>query len=853
MESETHRPLVSVIVDGAMGPGARHGLNKLRLALQAAGVTFEETGGTETARGMYWIVAGVTQAKTVANLLKKDGLDSPEAPESVLIHHTPLKNAQAVLVSGGDDRGLMYALLDVADGIERAPDRDDPLDAVPEVLEQPVVRERSVSIYTMQSAHFEQRFHNPDYWARYLDLLAQCRFNTFTLLFAYESAGYFAPPYPYFFDVETFPEVHVTGLTHRHQQRNLASLNRLIAMTHDRGLDFSLGIWDHIYRGGVQQGPGQDPENPLPWRVAGVTTDNLMTYSVDALTALLRRVPNLDTIQFRMHGESGLTGEEMDDFWMSIYQVMHSHGQGIRFDARAKGFPDRLIDRALDEDIPIRICTKYWMEQMGLPFHPTHIHPKNQMDRRHSYADLLRYPKKYPILWRLWNGGTNRVLLWGDPEYVRRFVGSTQLYEGDGFDVNEPLATKMASQDHDATPFELLNPAYRYYDYEFERYWRFFQVFGRVGYNPDTATEAWDHTFERRFGHATAPHVRQGLQVASRILPMIVAYNYPYNLFPTTRGWVEKQRMEDLPDYAAALPSDTEQFMSFAEAAEAAINGNESGKRHPLDTAVWFDRIGDEVLAAADEADRHIGDNRSNEYIVTMTDLRILACLAKYHARRIHAGLAWALFQRTHDVTMLDDAIGHEEHAIEAWSDLVDTASDVYTDDLMMGRPEAGLSGHWRDELDALRQGVDRLRQHQADSQPGSSETTDPVGGRDAAMRVAVTEDTDAPTVTHTPITCIEARQPLVVTAKISDPSGIKWARVRYRNVTQYQDFRTVDMAPADQPDVYKALIPVEHLDPAFDIMYSIEVMDHAENGTIYPDLLQETPYIVVHLDRQDG
>lgn len=44
-------------------------------------------------------------------------------------------------------------------------------------------------------------------------MLARNRFNAFALLFAYESAGYFAPPYPYFFDVDGFPDVHVVGFT----------------------------------------------------------------------------------------------------------------------------------------------------------------------------------------------------------------------------------------------------------------------------------------------------------------------------------------------------------------------------------------------------------------------------------------------------------------------------------------------------------------------------------------------------------------------------------------------------------------------------------------------------------------
>ena len=85
------------------------------------------------------------------------------------------------------------------------------------------------------------------------------------------------------------------------------------------------------------------------------------------------------------------------------------------------------LDKALETGVDLRICTKYWMEQMGLPFHPTHVHPQNQHDRRHGYADLLKYPQKYKVHWRMWSGGTTRLLLWADPEYVRRFAESEAL------------------------------------------------------------------------------------------------------------------------------------------------------------------------------------------------------------------------------------------------------------------------------------------------------------------------------------------------------------------------------------------------------------------------------------------
>ncbi len=121
-----------------------------------------------------------------------------------------------------------------------------------------------------------------------------------------------------------------------------------------------------------------------------------------------------------------------------------------RFDLRAKGLPDAVIADAIDQGLPFRITTKYWMEQLGMPFHPTHINPQNQRDRRHGYADLLRYPKRYDVHWRVWSGGTARFLLWGDPDYVRRIVESAQIYGGNSFEVNEMLATKMLGEPHEA-------------------------------------------------------------------------------------------------------------------------------------------------------------------------------------------------------------------------------------------------------------------------------------------------------------------------------------------------------------------------------------------------------------------
>ena len=556
----------------------------------------------------------------------------PQEPKALTIGRVQWQEKPVWVIAGSDDRGLMYGQLEVADRIGWSTEPNSPLGELRDMAEQPAVASRAISVYTMNRAYWESRFYDEAYWERYFDLLARNRFNSFVIIFGYENGGFLAPAYPYFFDVPDFPEVRMVGITPQQQERNLAALNRLVRMAHDRGLELVVGFWDHIYRGGVQGGgvPGADEgtRRPIPGLVWGVTGENLIPYTKAALAAFVRRVPDVDGIQFRMHDESGLKPSEQEAFWRDVFQMLKEKAPRLRFDLRAKGLPDAVIQSALDTGVKFRITTKYWMEQMGPPFHPTHINTQNQFDRRHSYADLLRYPQRYKMHWRLWNGGTARVLLWGDPDYARRFAESTHLYDGDGFEVNEPLCTKMEAQPHDARPFELLQPPHRYYNYEFERYWHFFQVFGRLGYNPDASPDIWRREFERRFGKEAAPFVEQGLHRASQVLPRIVAACYPYGSFPMTRGWAERQRLGDLPAYARAEGSDIQQFARFDEEAQLLITGGETAKIRPPQTSRWFAQTAADINRHVSMAGGTIGSQQNKEFESTMTDLKILAGLA---------------------------------------------------------------------------------------------------------------------------------------------------------------------------------------------------------------------------------
>src|SRR5260370_38152301 len=104
-----------------------------------------------------------------------------------------------------------------------------------------------------------------------------------------------------------------------------------------------------------------------------------------------------------MHDESGLKKEEIEPFWHDVFSDIKRTHPNLRLDLRAKGLPDAVIEDALNLGLKAMISTRYWMEQMGLPFHPTHIKTGALQNHCHSYADPMPYPQRYRMHWPLAN------------------------------------------------------------------------------------------------------------------------------------------------------------------------------------------------------------------------------------------------------------------------------------------------------------------------------------------------------------------------------------------------------------------------------------------------------------------
>jgi hypothetical protein len=541
-----------------------------------------------------------------------------------------------------------------------------------------------------------------------------------------------------------------------------------------------------------------------------------------------KNFPEIDLVQFRMHWEAGITGDIALTFWKEIFKMLKEENPNIKIEARAKDVPDETLYDGVATGVDFRVATKHWMEQMGMPFHPTHINKDNQFDRRHSYADMLRYPKQYGFKWRVWSGGTTRLFLWGDPNWVKTFAKGSHLYDAVGFEFNEPLYFKMNGSKHDAEVTDLLNPDNSYYQYEFQRYWYYYQVMGRVSYNPEIASDIWEMEFSERFGKDAGQAIMTGLHKASKILPRIVTASYLYPRFASPQGWPELQRMEDLKHFALkSKPSDIQQFASPKEEAEFILKKRSTVRILPSETSRWFSNISKDILYDVENAEKTIEGYHNKEFISTIIDLKMLAYLAQYHSQRLLAAVNYNLYDKTGDLVAFDKALSLESNAVIAYGNLVESAGNTYSQQLDFGSMKDLFPGHWSKEHKRLENELESLKQ----------------------VRAAINDSIyEKDFIVHIPDSKIASKSPLIVNATLKFKEALGDVQIIYS--LNGQTSNTVVMKQIAN-GIYKGEIPFTKSDSL--ITYHIKATNKLNTIVEYPKAGSKNPFKVLITDDNEA
>jgi hypothetical protein len=894
--ARANAPAVSIVIDPAdaiasAGP-SMWAASELERALTARGVTVHRRERLDQSAGDFAILVAGATSPAAREILTRQRLKLPEAPESLCLAHAPATGASAhpvLLACGSDVRGLVYAQLELADRVAHAPDAIAALSIPAPIIEKPANAVRSIMRPFESDVEDKPWFYDRDMWPSYVSMLAAQRFNRFslTLGLGYNlprnlTDVYFYFPYPFLVSVPGY-DVHAVPLPDAERDRNLETLRFISDETVKRGLEFRLGIWTHAYQWVTSPNAN--------YTIAGLTPETHAAYCRDALTTLLKACPSISGLTFRIHGESGIP-EGSYDFWQTVFDGAVRSGRRIEIDMHAKGMDQKTIDVALATGLPVTISPKYWAEHLGLGYHQAAIHaleygspaPVNSANPfqamslsngerrflRYSYGDLLKEKRRYQVLFRIWPG-TQRTLLWGDPEIAAAYGRNSSFCGGAGCEIFEPLSFKgrmgsglpggrCAYADHDLTP-----------EYDWQKFLYQYRLWGRLLYNPEADPEVWRRALRQNFG-AAAPAAEAALANASRILPLLLSAHGPsrsnnnywpemYTNMPIVDA-TRKHPYNDTPDpkrFGTVSPCDPQIFLGVDEcAAEILGSAPRSGKYSPLEVAQWMEDFaaeGAKPLAqtssltssgAAASAQANLDFRRLS------ADVAIQCALGRFFAGKFRSAVLWSVFDRTGDPAALDEALKSYNQARELWAILADGAKTTYVPDVTYG-PDPQVRGHWLDRLPAIDDDIADMEKRAQQSQSGAAPPSQPAVSALAAIAEVLARPRRAQfSCRHTPPANFHPGAPLPIGLAVANaaPESLT-VRVQYRHVNQAEHWSVAPMQSQSQAGHFVATIPADYTQSPYPLQYYFELHSKSEGASLFPGLtlpsLSNLPYYVVH------
>jgi len=635
------------------------------------------------------IIVGLVESPAVKDALAEARINMPESPESLAIHRIA---EDRLLVVGRDVRGLVYALTELSQAIEFSPSDAGLFEHVIYAIESPELKWRSMQLFLCNSYLEREWYYQESFWEGYLGQLVRYRYNNLNLTFGHQTS-YMAPPYPFHVEIPEFPGVRVPGLSVAGRQRNLEMLRRISEMAKERGLHFTLSVWS-------QHDSGYGP----PY-LTGLDEHIRADCNALGLRKLLEACPAIDGVQFRMNRESGVPEDEQLKYYEPQFRAISECGRPIRLDLRAKGLSNRTIERARELVPNTVVSTKFWCEHLGQPYVMPAIQSADVNNyRRYGVWDLLEKNRDWDLIYRLWSVGTQKILLWGDPEWVKQFVRSCH-FGAVGFEVIAPLTNKGFGNKPGLWRV-LTNPSYQTYKEEYKRYWMFYLLFGRLGYRSDTSSAVWHRELNQRFGEA-AEGIGRAYRTASGVMPLLTTVQQWSA--STWRYWPELFAGRTLEEDIKIEPSDPTQFYGVAEYVDDALRGELCGKWTPARIAERFRRLAVDTMTALKDTQTTSSDAENAELRGTKLDFRILAHMANYHADRLTAGMNLAFYLRTQKAGRLLTALESLRRARQHWQKLSDLASGVYHDNLIFGDSNRGHRGHWKDQLRVVDKDIHKL------------------------------------------------------------------------------------------------------------------------------------------------
>ncbi|MFZ5833723.1 MAG: hypothetical protein ACOY3P_26855 [Planctomycetota bacterium] len=821
-------------------------------------------------REEFCVVASGMNSPVLHEIMDRLNMAAPKEAESLCLTHGTLEGRSVLLAAGTDERGLVYALTELADRVACLESSRDALEFPEAIIERPASRIRSIMRQFCSEAEDKVWFYDEDNWRSYLDMLAYSRVNrmSFTVGMGYNSArgvsdGYLLFPYPFFVDVSGY-QVRAEGLADEERCRNLEMLKFIGRETARRGLRFQLGIWTLAY--------DWKDSAEATYKILGLTDASHGAYCRDALSLILREVPTVGGVTFRVHSESGIA-KGSHGFWETQFSAIARCGRQVEIDMHAKNMEPETLEAALATGQPVVISPKYCGEHLSLPYHQSAIREKEMVppgslaDRgtgvlvgnrgftRYGYADTLAENRNWDVVFRIWPG-TQRFLLNGDPATFAGYGRSASFCGAAGIDLCGPLDFKGRCGSglpggRCAYADQSLEPRY-----DFEKYRYTYRLWGRLGYNPDTDTEVWRRALRQEFG-AAAIAVERALAAATRVLPLVTLAHAPaancmvywpeiYTNIPIAKTDVARP-FPELPEpkvFGNVSPFDPQLFQSGFESGDVLLEGRTTGKYSPVEVAQWLENLSVSAASALDEARRLLGAAASQPGFRRIEeDVLIQRGIAMFFAGKLRSSVLWRIYERSGYRPAAEASIACLAAARDAWVAMAERAKTVYRSNITYGH--RWTEGHWMDRIPLIEEDLADLKDRLANAATPKNNINSTAAER--ALKFAIgTPKRPVVTAHHTPAACFHSGQQLAIALQFEtlEPRSVA---LHYRHVNQAERWQLAEMSR--DGNAFRGAIPADYTARRYALQYYFEVELGPAEATFVPALasnLANVPYFIV-------
>ncbi len=615
--------------------------------------------------------------------LETDRLKEVKIPEGNLKPegYQILKMKELVYIIGGDERGLMYGILDLRDQLKVGRK----IDQIEEKTENPRFHFRAIKFNLPWSSYrlgeslqlHMETVKDTVFWMNFLDMMADNRFNALTLWNLH--------PYTFMIQPKAFPEA--TQFTGQEFENWRQFWKTLFRMAKERGIETYILNWNIITSPQMTEAHNvANYKDDLEWHYGFTYADTsqiIVEYMRECITQVINEYPNLTGVGVSIGERMKMPiGDAME--W-----VKNTFVEGIRRADRKAKFIHR-APFSIDPEVARRYVESYTDFEdpiiMEFKFNWSHAHSSPHLSITHGGRIKDQYwnpkPSNYQMAWMMRNEDF-LMLNWGNTDFIREHMAvNGQDYVAGYFVGSETYIPAKEFRMKAGVPYD--------WKYAFEKQWEFYQMWGRLLYNPELSDQFFIKEFETRYGKGVGTSMFEALQLGSR-MPLALAsfYQGTWDFTLYCEGFLNgKQLYRNYKEATKAFinveemishPSLDKRYLNIATYTHRKLNNQaiQAEEITPLDLAEEMEANGERILQLCSEISDLASRNTTN-FQIELNDLKIWAHLSKYFASKLRGGVYLDEAVETQNKNLQAVSIKHLEQAIGHWKNIINVGSQQY-------------------------------------------------------------------------------------------------------------------------------------------------------------------------------